>query len=111
MNRLNETLSRYWLNIQTSASTHDSQVAIPLAHLSQERVINLYDLMDSAYDVPQIRDLSRQFGHVPLIDVNPRRNQELKEELKAENKRRRLAGNYQVAEQVRYHERSTVEPS
>ncbi len=95
--------------VLTSASTHDSQVAIPLAHLSQERVINLYDLMDSAYDVPQIRDLSRQFGHVPLIDVNPRRNQELKEELKAENKRRRLAGDYQVAEQIRYHERSTVE--
>lgn len=92
----------------TSASTHDSQVAIPLSHLSQERVVNLYDLMDSAYDVPQIRDFSRQLGHVPLIDVNPRRNQVLKEELTAENKRCRLAG-YQVAEDIRYNERSTVE--
>ena len=94
--------------ILTSASTHDSQVAIPLARLSQERLINLYDLMDSAYDVPQIRDLSRQLGHVPLIDVNPRRNLALKEELTAENKRCRLAG-YQVAEDIRYNERSTVE--
>jgi len=94
--------------ILTSASTHDSQVAIPLAHLSQERVVNLYDLMDSAYDVPQIRDISRQLGHVPLIDVNPRRNQGLREELTAENKRCRLAG-YQVAEDIRYNERSTVE--
>ena len=94
--------------ILTSASTHDSQVAIPLARLSQERVFNLYDLMDSAYDVPQIRDLSRQLGHVPLIDVNPRRNLALKEELSAENKRCRLAG-YQVAEDIRYNERSTVE--
>jgi hypothetical protein len=47
-------------------------------------------------------------GHVPLIDVNPRRNQALKDELLAENKRRRQAG-YQAAEDTRYHERSTVE--
>ena len=32
----------------TSASLHDSQVAIPLATLTAERVRNLYDLMDSA---------------------------------------------------------------
>ena len=36
----------------TSASLHDSQVAIPLATLTAERVRNLYDLMDSAYDAP-----------------------------------------------------------
>jgi transposase len=92
----------------TSASTHDSQVAIPLAHMSQTRVVNLYDLMDSAYDVPQIHDVSRQLGHVPLIDVHPRRNQALKEELAAENKRGRLVG-HPPAEAIRYHERSTVE--
>ena len=39
----------------TSASLHDSQVAIPLATLTAERVRNLYDLMDSAYDAPEIR--------------------------------------------------------
>ena len=92
----------------TSASTHDSQAAIPLAHMSQARVVNLYDLMDSAYDVPQIHDLSRQLGHVPLIDVHPRRNQVLKEEMVAENKRCRLVG-HPPAEAIRYHERSTVE--
>ena len=32
----------------TSASLHDSQVAIPLASLSAERSTNLYDLMDAA---------------------------------------------------------------
>jgi hypothetical protein len=94
--------------ILTSASTHDSQVAIPLAHMSHERVVNLYDLMDSAYDVPQIHDLSRQLGHVPLIDVNPRRNQALKEDIAAENKRCRLVG-HPPAEAIRYNERSTVE--
>ena len=94
--------------ILTSASTHDSQVAIPLAHMSQARVVNLYDLMDSAYDVSQIHDLSRQLGHVPLIDVHPRRNQALKEDMAAESQRCRLVG-HQPAEAIRYHERSTVE--
>ena len=92
----------------TSASTHDSQVAIPLMHMSDERVINLYDLMDSAYDVPQIREVSQQLGHVPLIDVNPRRNPALKEEIAAENKRCRLIG-HKPAEAIRYNERSTAE--
>lgn len=94
--------------ILTSASTHDSQVAIPLAKMSNERVVNLYDLMDAAYDVPQIHDITRQLGHVPLIDVNPRRNQVLKEEIATENKRCRLVG-HQPMEAMRYHERSTVE--
>lgn len=94
--------------VLTSASTHDSQVAIPLAYMTHERAVNLYDLMDSAYDVPQIREISQQLGHVPLIDVNPRRNQALKEEIAAENKRSRLVG-HKPAEAIRYHERSTVE--
>jgi len=36
--------------ILTSASLHGSQAAIPLAELSAQRITNLYDLMDSAYD-------------------------------------------------------------
>jgi hypothetical protein len=94
--------------VLTSASTHDSQVAIPLAKMSNERVTNLYDVMDSAYDVPQIHDMSRQLGHLPLIDVNPRRDQDLKNEIAAENKRCRLVG-HKTAEVIRYNERSTVE--
>ena len=70
--------------VLTSASTHDSQVAIPLAKMSNERVTHLYDVMDSAYDVPQIHDMSRQLGHIPLIDVNPRRDQSLKNEITAD---------------------------
>ena len=57
----------------TSASTHDSQPAIPLAQLTAQRVTSLYDLMDSAYDAPQIAAFSRRLGHVPIIDPNPRR--------------------------------------
>lgn len=92
----------------TSASTHDSQVAIPLASMSNQRITHLYDLMDSAYDVVQIHQVSRQFGHVPLTDKHPRRNTVLKAEIKAENKRCRLVG-HQRPEIQRYHERTTVE--
>ena len=34
--------------VLTSASGHDSQVAIPLAQMTAQRVTSLYDLMDSA---------------------------------------------------------------
>src|ERR1039458_153884 len=63
--------------ILTSASMHDSQAAIPLAQLTAQRVTSLYDLMDSAYDAPQIHDFSRALGHVPIIDPNPRGGEKL----------------------------------
>ncbi len=59
--------------VLTGASVHDSQVAIPLAQMTAQRVTSLYDLMDSAYDAPPIHAFSRQLGHVPIIDPNPRR--------------------------------------
>ena len=59
--------------ITTSASLHDSQAAIPMARVTANRVTSLYDLMDSAYDAPQIRQECAQLGHVALIDPNPRR--------------------------------------
>ena len=40
--------------IMTSASTHDSQVAIPLGTVTAGRVESLYDLMDAAYDSIEI---------------------------------------------------------
>jgi hypothetical protein len=43
--------------------------------------------MDSASDVPQIHDMSRQWGHIPLIDVHQRRDKALKDELTTEKKR------------------------
>ena len=94
--------------VLTSASTHDSQAALPLAKISSGRVTNLYDVMDYAYDVPQIHDLSRELGHVPLIDVNPRRDRALKNERAAEQKRGQRVG-HTTAETLRYNKRSTVE--
>ena len=87
----------------TSASLHGSQAAIPLATLTAARVTSLYDLMDSAYDAPEIRAHSESLGHVAIIDVNPR-----KLELKAEAQGQRRVG-HMYHEQQRYRERATVE--
>jgi hypothetical protein len=82
-------------------------VAIPLATLTAGRVNNLYDLMDSAYDAPEIKQKSRALGHVPIIDKNPR-SAPGKAEMAAEARGRQIAG-YKLAEEVRYNERSAAE--
>ena len=94
--------------VLTAASVHDSQVAIPLATITAGRVTNLYDLMDSAYDVAAIKRHSRELNHVPIIDINPRATPGPKQELADEARRLRRAG-HRMAEQVRYGERSTAE--
>jgi hypothetical protein len=92
----------------SSASLHDSQAAIPLATLTAGRLTNLYDLMDSAYDAPEIKQHSRSLGHVPIIDKNPRAAVGAKAEMEAETRARYRAG-YKLAEDVRYNERSAAE--
>ena len=64
--------------------------------------------MDAAYDAAEIRAHSESLGHVPIIDVNPRRDADRKRELKQEAQARRTAGHVD-AKEVRYRERSTVE--
>jgi transposase/IS5 family transposase len=63
--------------ILTSASVHDSQVALPLMQTTAARVTSLYDVMDAAYDASIIRDQSEKLGHVPIIDNNPRRGEKI----------------------------------
>ena len=58
--------------ILTSASVHDSQVAIPLARMTADRVTSLYDLMDRGYESVHIENYSRCLGHVPIIDRQAR---------------------------------------
>ena len=81
-------------SVLSSASLHDSQVAIPLMQKVAERATVLYDLADSGYDAGEIRDFSSQLGHVPIIDCNKRRGEYIP---------------FAPAEQRRYCERSTVE--
>ncbi len=94
--------------ILTSASVHDSQAAIPLATMTAGRVVNLYDLMDAAYDTTEIHAVSKRLGHVPVIDTNPRRDRALKQALNREARAQRAAG-YPDARTVRYRIRTAVE--
>jgi hypothetical protein len=80
--------------VTTSASLHDSQVAIPLLKRTAEQVISLYDLLDSAYDAQAIHRASKELGHVPIIDPNRRKG--ASEEI-------------DWAKADRYNERSTAE--
>ena len=92
--------------ILTSASVHDSQVAIPLAIITAERVDNLYDLMDSAYDAPEIHAKSIALGHKPIIDPHTKRG--CKADSEREARAKRLVG-FVPAEAVRFKERSSAE--
>jgi len=83
--------------VTTSASVHDGQVAIPMARRGAERVTSLYDLMDSAYDAPQIRQVCEELGHVAIIDPNGRRGGVAAEKL------------FDPAAEERYKERTTAE--
>jgi Transposase DDE domain len=74
----------------TSASVHDSQVAIPLMTLTGQRITYLYDLMDAAYDAAPIAEHSRALGHMPVIDFNCRNDKDGKAAREAESKRRTL---------------------
>jgi Transposase DDE domain/Transposase domain (DUF772) len=73
--------------VLTSASVHDSQVAIPLMTMTGARVAYLYDLMDAAYDAAAIKDRSKALGHVPIIDCNFRVQNQLKAEWEQEVER------------------------
>jgi IS5 family transposase len=105
--------------VLTAASLHDSQVAVPLATITAERVTSLYDLMDSAYDATEIREHSRSLGHVPIIAPNqstvpiPNRVHASKtgyrKRIKNTERRPRKAPPLTPAEKDRYKERTMSE--
>jgi hypothetical protein len=60
--------------IVTSASVNDTLVAIPLIRNVEDRIDNLYYLMDAGYDATAIRAEITNHGKVGLIDFNHRGN-------------------------------------
>jgi len=80
--------------ILSSASMHDSQASIPLSQISAQRVTNLYDLMDSAYDSSCIHEMSTRLNHIAIIDSNKRRGEKTE---------------FAPAQQLRYNQRSSSE--
>lgn len=93
--------------ILTSASLNDCEVAIPLADKANKIVKNFYDLMDSAYDVAEIKEHSISLGHIPIIDKHSRSTAQ-KEEKEKEKKAKRILNSF-PAEDKRYKERFSKE--
>ena len=89
--------------VLTGASVHDSQVAIPLATMSSQRVTYCYELMDAAYDAQHIAEHSRGMGHVPIVDP-PQRGGKNKSTILPQTQRE-----LSWAEADRYKERTMIE--
>lgn len=89
--------------IVTSASVNDCEVAIPLGAKANRVAKNYYDLMDAAYDVPEIKEHSLSMGHVPIIDKCAR-NKAQKIEKEKERQANKLL-NFSTAERTRYKQR------
>ncbi|GHV21401.1 hypothetical protein FACS189494_06730 [Spirochaetia bacterium] len=60
--------------IITGANVHDSQLAIPMERITEQRVQFCYSLMDAAYDSKAIDDFIRSRDRIPVIDPNKRQN-------------------------------------
>lgn len=87
----------------TSASLHDSQVAIPMMRVTSRRVTYLYELMDSAYDAELIRQVSAELNHVAIIDKkSPPKVSQLPV-------RHKLKQEMAPAKAVRFRERTAIE--
>lgn len=89
--------------ILTSASLNDCEAAIPLAKKTNELVTNFYDLMDSAYDMKEIKEYSLSMGRIPIIDKWVT-TQAGKKELEIERKKEKILG-FCTAERKRYKKR------
>jgi len=46
-----------------------------------KRVNYLYDLQDAGYDADIIREYSYKLGHRPIIDINPKNSQKLRDKI------------------------------
>lgn len=63
--------------VVTSASVHDSQVALPLMQITSGRIAHKYELMDAGYDSKIIRSECEKLGNHPIIDTNRRRREKI----------------------------------
>jgi transposase len=96
----------------SGANVHDSSVALPLMTETSKRVNYLYDLQDAGYDADIIREFSIQFGHCPIIDINPKNSKELKakiELIKHERETFKYLNHHLSCEKEHYNQRSMVE--
>jgi len=99
-------------SIYSSANVHDSSVALPLMQETSKRVKYLYDLQDAGYDANIIREYSINLGHQPIIDINPKNSQNLRDKIeliKHEKRSFKFFNLQQDLDEEHYNQRSMVE--
>ena len=98
--------------LYSSASVHDSSLALPLIKESSQKVNYLYDLADAAYDTSIIKDYSEKHNHRPIIDINPKNSKKLKAKIalaKSEKKILQPFKLYNNSDDLHYNQRGSVE--
>ena len=94
---------------------HDSSVALPLMQETSKRVNYLYDLQDAGYDADIIREFSYKLGHRPIIDINPKNSQTLRNKIELSKDEKvkfeffGLMPSIEMKEVKHYNQRSMVE--
>jgi len=99
----------------SGANVHDSSVALPLMQETSKRVNCFYDLQDAAYDADIIREFSIQLGHRPIIDINPKNSQVLRDKIELMKSEKmkfehfKLMPSIEMKDNIHYNQRSMVE--
>ncbi|WP_294956567.1 transposase [Sulfurovum sp.] len=96
----------------SSASIHDSSLAMPMIKDASSKINYLYDLQDAAYDSGIIRAYSEKQGHRPIIDINPKNSKVLKEQIalaKSEKEILQSFNLYNNSDELHYNQRSSAE--
>ena len=99
----------------SGANVHDSSVALPLIQETSKRVNYMYDLEDAGYDADIIREFSIKHNHKPIIDINPKNSQKLRDKIQLiedEKKKFKFFGlmpSIEMKESKHYNKRSMVE--
>jgi hypothetical protein len=99
-------------SIYSSASVHDSSLALPLIKETSEKVNYLYDLQDAAYDSRIIRSYSQKHNHRPMIDINPKNSQVRKAQIALAKSEKKILGSmglYNDSDDRHYNQRGSVE--
>ena len=99
-------------SIYSSASVHDSSLALPLIKETSEKVNYLYDLQDAAYDSRIIRSYSQKHNHRPMIDINPKNSKVRKAQIALAKSEKKILGSmglYNDSDDLHYNQRGSVE--
>ena len=98
--------------IYSGANVHDSSVALPLIKETTKKVNYFFDLEDAGYDADIIREFSEQNGHRPIIDINPKNSQVLRDKIELIEDEKKKFEYFRLPESSdihHYNQRSMVE--